>query len=152
MLVGTTLSFVVMYWRGVSHRPNSVNTVEFVWPMSSLTFLMQAAFICIGLPLLHFLYTFPAYFVRAGLGRALRALLKAVLITFPFFLLNGKVAYLVNEEDGAYLLKNNGSKVELRAVRFTVSGDGLKSYVFTVGGERFHTFAFIESEMPVLEP
>jgi hypothetical protein len=151
MVTGTMVSFLSMYARGLFHRPDAVQTVAFVWPLLSFTFLINAAFICIGLPLFHFLYTFPAYFVRAWLGRSLRTLLKLVLITFPFFLLNGKVAYLVNDDNGTHLVRNDGSTVALVTPAFEISGDGLNSYVFTVNGERLYTFAFLKSEMPRID-
>ena len=75
-------------------------------------------------------------------------LLKAGLFTFPFFLLNGKVAYYVDDGNGQYLIRNNGSRAELDAASFEVGGSGLRYYVFDAEGERLCSFPFLQSEIP----
>lgn len=144
---GCTASFLFMYFRGVSHRPE-VESVAFVWPLFSFSFLTNAAFACLGAPLFYILYTFPAHFVRPGIRKVLRVLMKGLLILFPIFLLNGNVAYFINGEN-AYVILNNGTRIELDSPKFEIRGKKSKYYVFNPEDEEpLYSFSFRSSELP----
>lgn len=65
MMLSATIGFIVIYLRGIWNRPEEGEVYSLIWPVASLSFLIYVAFACIFWPILHFGYTFPAYYVRS---------------------------------------------------------------------------------------
>lgn len=151
MMLSAATGFLVIYLRGVSHRPEEGEVYSLIWPVASLSFMAYAAFLCVFLPILHFGYTFPAYFARGWIGKPLRMLMKLILVTFPYFLLNNNVAYYVQTETGHYLVQNDGDWYEIHSPILTadIGGKGFKTYRWVLP-EQMKSFAFLEAELPIL--
>lgn len=81
----------------------------------------------------------------------LRALMKLIIVTFPYFLLNNSVAYYVQTDTGHYLVQNDGDRYEIHSptIDAEISGKGFKAYKWLVP-ENMKSFSFLEAELPIL--
>jgi hypothetical protein len=146
--LGSITSFLCIYFRGVYHRPPNATVVSFVWPVDSWSFWSQLGFIGIGLPGFYMFYTFARYAVRKSIGTVLCWIMRAVLISFIFFLLGEKVAYFVPQSVGGYVVQYDGTRVPLEPGYVEVDGTTFRYYRFSTQAGKLSSTAFYPSELP----